>query len=64
MPQLEVKSTGSPMADANRLLCLKLINEGLGDNEIKNLLKLVNNDKARAYLSSDVKFNILKAFIR
>ncbi len=62
MPQLEVKSTGSPMADSNRLTCLELVNE-LEDMQITHLLKLVKSEKARSYLSSGTKFMMLKPFL-
>ncbi|MFC4219024.1 hypothetical protein [Flagellimonas marina] len=62
MPQLEVKSTGSPMADMKRLECLNEVN-ALTDTEIKNLTKLVKSPKARNYLRNDLQFAKLKMFI-
>ncbi|MEM1339829.1 MAG: hypothetical protein AAGF96_18860 [Bacteroidota bacterium] len=62
MPLLEVKKSSSPMADLNRQQCLELVNE-LTDTQVSNLLKLVQSDKAKSYLSSRTKFMVLKPFI-
>ena len=60
--QLDIRQTASPVANMKRRECLEAVN-GLGDKEIKNLLKLVKSDSARRYLKNDLKFAMLEKFI-
>lgn len=61
MATVTVKET-SPMADLKRKNCMDAIN-GLTDTELGNFEKLLKSQKARSYLGSSIKFQVLKSFI-
>lgn len=52
----------SPMAAMNRNKIFQIV-DALDETELANLNKLLQSPKARGYLSSNIKFLMLKSFI-
>ncbi|MEN2415536.1 hypothetical protein [Flavobacterium mesophilum] len=63
MPQINVTvKAGSEMELLTRKNALEKVNQ-LSTDQLKRILKLVESEKAISYLSSDIKFAMLKQFL-
>lgn len=63
MPKTEIiVNAGSDMELMTRKKALEAVN-GLTTDQLKRVLKLVQSPKAIGYLSSDIKFALLKNFL-
>ena len=62
MPTVNVKGKDQ-FDEMSRLKAIEKINE-LGTKELTRLAGLCDSKKAVEYFSSDIKFNVLKSFIK